>query len=73
MALRGPDRRKPALSRYRSHLCEEFIFAKVTTVRRVREIVLVLRFEGPQYNVPRADLIGELLSCFQFSTRQRFA
>ena len=43
--------------------------AEVTTVRRVREIVLVLRFERPQYNVPRADLLREFLAFLQLSGR----
>ena len=50
-----------------------FLLAKVATVRSVREIVLVLCFEGTQHHMARADLLRDFLGFIQFSARQRRA
>ena len=48
-------RREPFGARELSDTRIHFGFAEVTAIRRVGQIVLVLRFEGAKYHVARAD------------------
>src|SRR5581483_8571652 len=45
-----------------------FRLAEVTAVRSIREIIFVLRFEGPNDHVTRADLAGKHLCLFQLTS-----
>src|ERR1044071_1122351 len=50
-----------------------FSLAEIATIRRVREIVLVLGFEGTNDYMTRANCLGQLLRLFEFAGWQRLA